>query len=255
MISKKYFPKTYLSIIFLLFIIFYTYYYYLKKEIQVKGTICIVIDDFGFSNNNTILEFLNLNHNLTIAIIPGTPYAQWIGKYADSLNIETIIHMPMESYNNDHMNYSISLNEKLNYTLVKKRIQSAFNEIPTAVGMNNHQGSKATENLQLMKNVAKILKDMNKIFLDSFTNPESRAFLTMRRYGVPTQLRQIFLDHIEEESNIKDNLDSLKLLSHQMEIAIGIAHVKEITLQVLEKELPLLESQGYRIIKLSEAVH
>jgi len=255
MISKKYLPKIYLTIIFMLFIGYCSYYYYLKEEIKFKGTICIVIDDFGFSNNNTILEFLNLNPNLTIAIIPGTPYAQWIGRYADSLNIETIIHMPMESHNDDHRSYPISLNEKLNDTLVKKRIQAAFNEIPTAVGMNNHQGSKATENLQLMKNLARTLKEMNKIFLDSFTNPESRAFLTMRRYGVPTQLRQVFLDHIENEIKIKDNLDSLKLLSHQMEIAIGIAHVKDITLKVLEKELPLLESQGYRIIKLSEAVH
>ena len=40
-----------------------------------------------------------------------------------------------------------------------------------------------------------------------------------------------------------------------MDIAIGIGHVKEITLRILEKEIPRLESEGYRFIKLSEAVH
>jgi len=37
---------------------------------------------------------------------------------------------------------------------VEERIRLAFEEVPTALGMNNHQGSKATESLQLMKDIA-----------------------------------------------------------------------------------------------------
>ena len=120
--------------------------------------------------------------------------------------------------------------------------------------MNNHQGSKATESLQLMKDVARTLKKMDKFFLDSFTNPESRGYITMRRYGVPTQLRQVFLDHVESPHQIKTNLDSLAALSHEMDIAVGIGHVKPITLEVLKKEIPRLKSEGYRFIRLSQAV-
>ena len=222
---------------------------------KVKGTICLVIDDFGFSQNDVIKDFFHLNKNFTAAIIPGTPYANIISEYADSVGIETIIHMPMESYEIDETKYLISLNEKLNSNIVEKRIKSAFSEIPNALGMNNHQGSKATANLQLMKNVARTLKKMDKFFLDSFTNPESRGFITMRRYGVPTQLRQVFLDHIEDIDHIKYQLDSLRILSHTMNIAIGIGHAKPITLQILKEEIPRLESEGYNFINLSEAVH
>ena len=95
---------------------------------------------------------------------------------------------------------------------------------------------------------------MDKFFLDSFTNPESRGYITMRRYGVPTQLRQVFLDHVEDPIQIKYNLDSLVTLSHNMDIAVGIGHVKPMTLEVLAKELPRLESEGYRFIRLSQAV-
>ena len=95
---------------------------------------------------------------------------------------------------------------------------------------------------------------MDKFFLDSFTNPESRGYITMRRYGVPTQLRQVFLDHVENPAQIKFNLDSLATLSHHMEIAVGIGHVKPITLDVLKKEIPRLESEGYHFIRLSQAV-
>ena len=76
----------------------------------------------------------------------------------------------------------------------------------------------------------------------------------MRRYGVPTQLRQVFLDHVENPDLIKFNLDSLATLSHHMDIAVGIAHVKPITLEVLQQEIPHLESEGYRFIRLSQAV-
>jgi hypothetical protein len=213
-----------------------------------------VIDDYGFIFNDMVKDFIKLDPNITAAIIPASPYGEQIGRYADSLDIESIIHMPMESYERDNVNYEIDLNEKFNATLIEERVRSAFAEVPTALGMNNHQGSKATENLQLMKDLARVLKKMDKFFLDSFTNPESRGYITMRRYGVPTQLRQVFLDHVEDIDIIKANLDSLVTLSHHMEIAVGIGHVKPVTLEVLKEEIPRLEADGYRFIRLSQAV-
>ncbi|MDB3868792.1 divergent polysaccharide deacetylase family protein, partial [Candidatus Marinimicrobia bacterium] len=125
---------------------------------------------------------------------------------------------------------------------------------PMAVGMNNHQGSKATADLQLMKNVARSLKKRNKFFLDSFTNPESRGFITMRRFGVKTELRQVFLDHFEDTLYIQKQLDSLVQLSHSMDVAIGIGHVKPITLDILKKEIPRLKADGYNFVPLSQIV-
>ena len=254
--QQIFFPIFRLFIISLIGIIIGLFLFFVfEKNKEVKGTICLVIDDFGFAQNKDVEDFFQLNENITGAIIPGTPYAGAIGRYADSVGIETIIHMPMESHEKDDTEYPVYLNEKLNAALVEERIQFAFNEVPTALGMNNHQGSKATENLQLMKNVARTLKKLDKFFLDSFTNPESRGYITMRRYGVPTQLRQVFLDHVEAPEQIKFNLDSLAALSHTMDIAVGIGHVKPVTLKVLKQQIPRLISQGYRFIRLSEAVH
>ena len=136
---------------------------------------------------------------------------------------------------------------------VELRIDKAFLEIPMAMGMNNHQGSKATANLQLMKNIARSLKKRNKFFLDSFTNPESRGFITMRRFGVKTELRQV-LDHIEDSLYIHSQIDSLVQLSHIMDVAIGIGHVKPLTLEILKKEIPRLKSSGYEFVPLSKIV-
>ena len=39
-----------------------------------------------------------------------------------------------------------------------------------------------------------------------------------------------------------------------MPVAVGIGHAKSLTLDVLKKEIPKLEKQGYRFIRLSQAV-
>ena len=219
-----------------------------------KGRICLVIDDFGFAHNQLVDGFFSLDANITLAVIPFEPYSKFIGNLADSLGVETIIHMPMESYEKENDQYTVTLHERLNEQLVEEKINAAFSEIPSAVGMNNHQGSKATEDLQLMKYVARSLKKLDKFFLDSFTNPESRGYITMRRYGVPVQLRQIFLDHEESRQAVEANIDSLARLSHIMDIAVGVGHVKQVTLEVLREKIPKLKKEGYEFIPLSKAV-
>ena len=76
----------------------------------------------------------------------------------------------------------------------------------------------------------------------------------MRRYGVKTELRQVFLDHKESYSEILNRLDSLVSLSHSMDVAIGIGHAKPLTLEVLKNEIPKLKKKGYQFVKLSEVV-
>ena len=217
------------------------------------GRICLVIDDFGYAIDNTVQGFIDIDRNITFAIIPGAPYALQVSEMANFNRIETIIHMPMEPYDNTSKNWYM-LHDELNEKEVDQKITMAYDLLPLSKGMNNHQGSKAMENLDLMKNVARSLKKLNLFFLDSFTNPESRGFITMRRYGVRTELRQVFLDHIETYEDIKANLDSLVLLSHTMDVAIGIGHVKPLTLEILKREIPALKDKGYDFVKLSEVV-
>tara|TARA_Y100001970_G_scaffold155040_1_gene189916 strand:+ start:1532 stop:2296 length:765 start_codon:yes stop_codon:yes gene_type:complete len=248
---------TMVSILLILVVLFF-YIIPSKKDFEVKdvkGVLCLIIDDFGHSNNQLVSDFLFMPPDFTIAVIPGLSYSTYLSNYSDSLGFENIVHMPMEAFNQDMYNdHPYLLSSSLNEIEVENRISNAFIEVPKAIGMNNHQGSKATENLQLMKYVARSLKKKDKYFLDSFTNPESRGFITMRRYGVKTELRQVFLDHIETVDHVQAQLDSLVMLSHAMGVAIGIGHVKPITLEVLKREIPRLKSLGYEFVKLSTIV-
>ena len=222
---------------------------------ETKGKICIIIDDFGNSENDLHRDFLNLPNDISISIIPGHSYSEDIAHMAYKYGFETIIHMPMEAYNkkvNEDSEYLLTTD--LDFDEVDNKIKNAFIENPNAMGINNHQGSKATENFQLMKNVAKSLKQLNKYFLDSYTSINSKAYMTMRQNGVKTEVRQVFLDNVEHPDSIRKNIDKLLKLSHSMDVAIGIGHVKAETYKVLKEQIPILKRLGYEFLNVSEIV-
>ena len=64
-------------------------------NIQPKGKICIVIDDFGTDKNYE--QYFDLHENLVFAVIPNTTYSNQISQQAEQRDIETIVHMPMET--------------------------------------------------------------------------------------------------------------------------------------------------------------
>lgn len=242
-------------ILYIAFLVMYTKNESSIEHNKIKGRICLIIDDFGNSENDLHRDFLTLSNDITISIIPGQSYSEDIAHMAYKYGFEIMVHMPMEAFNWDHNNIDkYILTEGLSFQQVNNRLENAFVELPNALGINNHQGSKATENIQLMKNVARSLKKMDKYFIDSYTSVNSKAFITMRQNGVKTEIRQIFLDNIEHPDSIMENLDKLIELSHSMDVAIGIGHVKEETYKILKEQIPILKEKGYYFLNVSEIV-
>ena len=138
----------------------------LQKHI---GTIVLIIDDFGYRNDLISDGFLELEVPITCAIIPGHSQSQKFAKKALNAGKEVIIHMPMESSvaTSGEEEYKIKIG--MTSEEIEWRINEVLNEIPEAVGMNNHQGSRATADSKIMSVVASVLKNRDKFFLDSRT--------------------------------------------------------------------------------------
>ena len=227
----------------------------LSNQNKPKGKICLIIDDFGYSENDLTRDFLSLDNDFTISIIPGHKYSEDIAHLASKYGFETIVHMPLEPFNWDgETEKKYQLTSKMNFDEVFLRVENAFNEIPSAVGMNNHQGSKASENLQLLKNLARSLKVLDKYFIDSYTSTDSRAFITMRQHGVKTDVRQLFLDHEENPDSVRNKINQLIQMAGKMDIVVGIGHVKLVTYNILKEEIPRLKKEGYEFLNASEIV-
>ena len=137
---------------------------------------------------------------------------------------------------------------------IKRRINNAFFQIPTAIGMNNHQGSKASADQHVMSNVAKVIKEKGLFFLDSRTTVETVIVTTMEVFGVPTAKRNIFLDNEDSELEIRTQLEKLVKKAERDGSSIGIGHAKRKTLSVLKAEIPKLQKRGFKFVFVSEMV-
>ena len=224
-------------------------------KVPMRGVIGLIIDDFGYRNDHVSNGFLQLPGKLTYAIIPGHDYSQLFSKKAYDSGYEVIVHLPMENIGKTYGEEEYVLMSYFQDDEIKNRINKAFDYLPESIGLNNHQGSRGTADSRVMTLVAGVIKEKKKFFIDSRTTNNSLAETTMRKYGVPTNKRDIFLDNELDEEKIKIQLLELADVSEEKGIAIGIGHVKPQTLNVLAKEIPVLQEKGFRFEFVSKLVY
>ena len=225
------------------------------EKIPMRGVIGLIIDDFGYRNDHVSNGFLQLPGKLTYAIIPGHDYSQLFSKKAYDAGYEIIVHLPMENIGKTYGEEEYVLMSYFQDDEIKNRINKAFDLLPESIGLNNHQGSRGTADSRVMTLVAGVIKEKKKFFIDSRTTNNSLAETTMRKYGVPTNKRDVFLDNELDEEKIKMQLLELADVSEEKGIAIGIGHVKPQTLNVLAKEIPVLQKKGFRFEFVSNLVY
>ena len=225
------------------------------EKIPMRGVIGLIIDDFGYRNDHVSNGFLQLPGKLTYAIIPGHDYSQLFSKKAYDAGYEIIVHLPMENIGKTYGEEEYVLMSYFQDDEIKNRINKAFDLLPESIGLNNHQGSRGTADSRVMTLVAGVIKEKKKFFIDSRTTNNSLAETTMRKYGVPTNKRDVFLDNELDEEKIKIQLLELADVSEEKGIAIGIGHVKPQTLNVLAKEIPVLQKKGFRFEFVSNLVY
>ena len=215
------------------------------EEKSSAGELNIIIDDFGYRNDKVSDGFLSLGANLTFAVIPGHKYSKSFAKKAFKKGYEVIVHMPMESHVSSSGEEDFILNTDMTSSEIESRMEKVITHLPQAVGMNNHQGSKATENKRVMNVVGSVLKKYGKYFVDSRTTPESIAESMMMSLGVNTTNRDVFLDNEADSYLINKQLDQLISTAQHKGSAIGVGHARPMTLQVLQKRIPELKKAGF----------
>ena len=120
--------------------------------------------------------------------------------------------------------------DQLNYNL---------DSVPNVIGVNNHMGSKFTENEELMRLVMLNLKNKGLFWVDSLTTPRSVGYSIARDEGVKTAKRDVFLDSkTKGKSYVKSQLKKLIAKAEKNGYAIGICHPYPQTIQALSEEIP-----------------
>lgn len=220
----------------------------------ISGRMAIIVDDFGYQHNDLVRKFLYYPKPLTIAILPGHKATGVVARDAKDANREILVHMPMEPLNEKYSDEGYTLLAGQDAGTVRLRVRAALAQIPHAIGINNHQGSRVTTDRAMMKAVMTELKRQGKVFIDSRTSSQSVALQVAREVGVSAGANQVFLDAEDKESFIEGQFEKAAAIAGKQGEVIAICHLRKRTFRVLERMIPRLEQQGIRFVYLSEVL-
>jgi len=215
--------------------------------------VAIVMDDFGYNLKDMDL-FFSIREPITLSILPNLRYSRQIAGLGSSHDKETILHMPLESHNPNIREEADTIRVGMSEKDILERLKKSIGSIPGLSGVSNHEGSKATEDKQVMTAILKYLKDNDLYFLDSLTSQKSVCDEVAKAVGIRHAKRDMFLDNTDSPDYIEKQLVSLRKLAFRKGRAIAICHDRKNTIQVLAKMMPDMTKDGVQFVRLSDMV-
>ncbi|MDH4026917.1 MAG: divergent polysaccharide deacetylase family protein, partial [Desulfuromonadales bacterium] len=213
--------------------------------------VTIIMDDLGRSLY-TAEALLALPQAVTFAIIPGEAQAVQVAELAYAGDREVMLHTPMEPQGYPAVNPGEdALFVEYSDQEIRRRLDQFLAYIPHVTGINNHMGSRFTEDARALTPVMKSLQEKGLFFVDSRTTGRTLAAETARRYNVPTMERDVFLDNVAEVDAIVTQILKLEAKARKQGMAIGICHPYPETLEALRRELPGLVERGISLVPVS----
>lgn len=217
---------------------------------SVRGRLAVVIDDAGRDlPSQRVYEQMGIP--LTLAVMPNQVHTAEAASEWAAAGLPVIIHQPMESVSGYGMEPVVLLTSMSD---MEKRqlLSNSFRQIPQAVGMNNHQGSKATTDRATMDVVMNELAHRGMFFLDSATNTTTAADSAAAAYGVRYARNELFVDNSTDVETIKSMIRQGARMAAGHGSAIIIGHCRPHTAEAFRQVVPELQAEGIRFVYVSD---
>jgi polysaccharide deacetylase 2 family uncharacterized protein YibQ len=222
--------------------------------LPVQPRAAIVIDDLG-QRLEHLEQIERLELPVSIAVIPGLPATARTVDEAARRGIEMLLHQPMEPREEGGKNAGAGvLLVAMSPGELTAQLRRGFDAVPGAVGVNNHMGSRFTEDASALALVMPELKSRGLFWLDSRTSPATRGAAAARAAGVPAIERDVFLDADRDPAFIRSQLRLLLQTARRRGTAVGIGHPHPETLAALLELRAELLASGVALVPVSQLV-
>ena len=222
------------------------------KVAGVRPRVAIIVDDGGYGGSASDV-ILGLTTRLTLSILPNTPFGTELAHEAALRGFEVMLHMPMENTSGD-LTHDGQIETHMGEGDILRLMSNALAQVPGAVGVNNHMGSKFTAHAGALELFMSGVRDTGLFFVDSRTTPDSRAYRMAKTHGIDSAYRDLFLDHDDDLESIRKRFRELADTAKRDGSAIGICHFRLNTASVLREMLPELRLAGIELVHVSELV-
>jgi uncharacterized protein len=222
---------------------------------HVQGArLAIILDDLG-NDRAAADSIFALSCPITLSVLPNHPHSVEIAEEARRRGYQVMLHLPMQSVGKEKPE-SQELHPGMSSAEVATFVNELLQSVPDAAGVNNHQGSQSTADLQLMDELMPVLREHKLFYVDSRTTAATIAYDTAQRLGVLSGFRNTpFLDDVPEVTPVRRQLQLALRKAHEKGEVIAIGHPHPATLQALKEILPKAKAQGVHFVYASELVH
>ncbi len=215
-----------------------------------SGKIAIIIDDFGYRSDHFVNAFFEMPYPITIAIIPGTEFAKQMAEKANQAGLNVLIHLPMEPLQGEVENKGYTIFTGMSQEEIDSTVKRALDNVPGAIGINNHMGSKATVNRTTMQRLMRSLKNRNLLFIDSITNRNSVAYQQALQAKVPTLQLTTYIDNPEKNMQLGTIMRTIVSRLSPESPAVLIGHTRDETSRILSAEMAKWARKGISFVSV-----
>ncbi len=192
---------------------------------HARSRVAIIVDDFGNGMRGTD-EMFALPVKITAAVMPFLSTTEQDARRAHERGYDVLVHLPMEPrHGKPEWLGPGAVLTRMTDAEVRERVEAALDNVPYAVGINNHMGSKVTGDERVMGIVLAVCKERGLFFVDSHTNYRSVAGRMARELGLPPVENHIFLDDIHSAGHVMKQMRLVEKRATNERFCVTIGHV------------------------------
>jgi polysaccharide deacetylase 2 family uncharacterized protein YibQ len=217
---------------------------------QGRPLIAVVLDDVGVARSHAELA-IDLPGVITLSFMTYADGVADMAARARAKGHELMLHVPMEPLGHEIDAGPNVLTVGASEGELLKRLSWGLDRFPGYIGINNHMGSRFTQDERGMQVVLAELKRRNLLFLDSRTIGNTVGDKLATRMGVPHVMRDVFLDNEMDEAAVIKQLMQAERVAANKGQAIAIGHPHPATIAAIRAWMPKAEARGFVIVPLS----
>ena len=213
--------------------------------------IALIIDDIGF-NLRRAEQFLKADIPITFSVLPRLCWSVESALALHARGHEIMLHQPMEPFSTevDPGPGAIFVDDRPD--CIHQVVAENIATLPNVVGVNNHMGSKYTQQTQKMGQALDVVRNRGLFFVDSLTTWNSTAYACARQMGMSTIRRDLFLDNQREVPSVIRQMKRLRTRAQKHGSAIGIGHPRPDTAEGIMRFLETPESRDVSFVYISQ---
>ncbi|MGH6892484.1 MAG: divergent polysaccharide deacetylase family protein [Dongiaceae bacterium] len=215
-----------------------------------RPIIAVVLDDVGVSGSHAELA-IDLPPVITLSFMTYADNVAGMAARAHAKGHELMLHVPMEPLDGDVDPGPHALTTDASNADLLARLSWDLSRFPGYIGINNHMGSRFTQDERGMRVVLQELKRRNLLFLDSKTISTTIGDRLAGRMGVAHVMRDVFLDNEMDEAAVLTQLAQAERIAATNGQAIAIGHPHPATVAAIRAWMPRAEAKGFVIVPLS----